>query len=221
MVFSAGAMGQVDQSAVQNNTVINRQNIELMIPPDWALHPNQTLNLTNETIPVPALISRPEMQEYLRSQLIELGVVNYTANLNATYATTTTSTTGTTTTTVCGRTTRYCGVDLDSTGDGISDCCTAENNPSCAACLEDCIAKCSGKGRGLLSCFKEAGVVSCDCGSEQSVCHPLPTTTIEAQKTVVVGSNSPGVGNTMIYVLTVVVLFAGTLGAIYFVNRFR
>ncbi|MCX6694867.1 MAG: hypothetical protein NTU61_01030 [Candidatus Altiarchaeota archaeon] len=148
--------------------------------------------------------SRFETTQYINSTLTPL-------------PTPSTSTTTSTSTTICGGTTRYCSVELDSDGNSAPDCCTNESHPQCQLCLGHCIKYCGDMGMGLKSCFKEAEIVSCNCGGNNTgVCYSYTPSTIEGAAP----SSQDNNGMNLVIIVTFVIVFIAFIGMLHFIGKF-
>ena len=68
-----------------------------------------------------------------------------------------------------------CNVEYDSTGEGIPECCTGEEHPVCAECLEACKILCAERREGVKYCFGDNESLACECTIyEGPTCYKLP-----------------------------------------------
>jgi len=122
----------------------------------------------------------------------------------------------TTTASTCGGTNIYCSVEYDSTADGKPDCCTAENNPVCAGCLEHCVEYCARGFVGVATCFvdERAGPV-CHCAKVSPSCYSIAFTPSTQQ-----ASEPPGkTSNNMVYMLVLSLIVVTFAAAVHFVYK--
>jgi len=126
----------------------------------------------------------------------------------------------TTTTTVCGGDSTVCYVDLAMTQGEKPDCCTPQNNPTCAQCFTPCRIKCDLAGEGVAYCFGSDISFGCTCTKgRKATCYQAYTTTTSTTTTLYLGIVKSAMEDKPLFYLIFLVLMVVLLAFIMYYVR--
>jgi hypothetical protein len=185
--------------------------IPTIIKPTEPAQPTTTTTVTTTTIPTAG--TQETRESYISSTVTTRG-------LTSTIPVKPPGKQSTTTTTVCGGDTEVCYVDFTITGGEKPECCTPENNPTCALCFNPCRITCDGTGEGVAYCFGTDISFGCKCTEgRNATCYPATTTTTLTTTTLYPGLvNSAMEDKPVFYLIFLILMIVLLAFVVYYVR---